>query len=129
MEFTIQYNEGFFEIRTSGDADFQKFRDITEALVTHDRWEPGKSFLMNHTKLNPETLTSDHMRSIAECNAQYSAKVGLSRCALLVTSDVAYGMGRVWEVFVEKKWDVTEKLFRSRDEAIEWLSGKKNENA
>jgi hypothetical protein len=128
MEFAIQYNEEFFEIRTSGDAEFQKFRDILEALVNHDRWEPGKSFLMNHTELNPGTLTLDHMRSIAEFNAQYSAKMGLSRCALLVTSDVAYGMGRVWEAFVEEKWNVTEKLFRSRDEAIEWLSGKKNEN-
>ncbi len=124
MEFTVKYQDGFFEVRTSGDAEWQKFKDILDALVSHKKWKSGKSFLMDHTELNPKTLTSDHMRQIAMFNAQYKAKVGPSKCALVVPSDLAYGLGRMWEVFVDEQWDVTEKLFRYRDEAIAWLIAK-----
>ncbi|MGM0428259.1 MAG: hypothetical protein ACQEQ7_13590, partial [Thermodesulfobacteriota bacterium] len=60
MEFEIHHYDGIFEVRTYGDAEFGKFRDILE-----------------------------------------------------------YGMGRIWEAFVEDKWDASEELFRSREEAIE----------
>ena len=37
MEFNVQYHDGFFEVKTSGDAKFGKFRDILEPLVTHEK--------------------------------------------------------------------------------------------
>jgi len=123
VEFNVQYHDGFFEVKTSGDAEFGKFRDILETLVTHEKWKPGASFLINHTELNSAPLTNDDMRNIAKLNGQYSAKLGQSKCALLLTRDLEFGLARIWEVFVENEWDVTEKLFKSRDEAIAWLSG------
>ncbi|MFO7986956.1 MAG: hypothetical protein R6U38_13935 [Desulfatiglandaceae bacterium] len=122
MEFEIHPYDGIFEVRTYGDAEFGKFRDILEGLVTHEKWQPGTPFLMNHTELNSATLTNEDMRQIAELNGQYSARVGPSKCALLLPRDLEYGMGRIWEAFVEDKWDASEELFRSREEAIEWLS-------
>jgi hypothetical protein len=123
MEFNVQYHDGFFEVKTFGDAEVEKFRDILEALVTHEKWRPGMSFLINHTDLNSESLTSNDMRNIANLNAQYSSKIGKSKCAHLVARDMEFGMARMWESLVEDKWDVTEELFKSRDEAIAWLSG------
>jgi hypothetical protein len=124
LKFNVQYCDGFFEVRTSGDGDVGKFRDLLETLVSHEKWKPGAPFLINHTKLNAAPLTTDDMRSIAKLNNQYSAKLGHAKCALLLTHDLEFGLGRMWEVFVENEWDVTEKLFKSREEAIKWLSGK-----
>jgi hypothetical protein len=62
------------------------------------------------------------MRDIVDLNAQYSRKVGKSKCAHLVARNLEFGMARMWETLVENKWDVSEKLFKSRDEAIAWLS-------
>jgi hypothetical protein len=122
VEFNIQYHDGLFEVKTSGDAEFEKFRDILETLVTHEKWKPGTSFLINHTELNAATLTKDDMLNIARLNGQYSAKLGQAKCAHLLARDLEFGLARMWESFVENEWDVTEKLFKSRDEAIIWLS-------
>jgi hypothetical protein len=47
--------------------------------------------------------------------------VGQARCATVAPRDVQYGLVRMWEVFVEGRWDVIHQAFRSRDEAVSWL--------
>jgi len=121
VEFSVQYHNGFFEVKTFGDAEVGKFRDILEALVTHEKWKSGTALLINHTELNSASLTTDDMRTIVNFNAQYSGQVGKSKCAHLVARDIEFGMVRMWEGWAENKWDVSEKLFKSRDEAIAWL--------
>jgi hypothetical protein len=124
VEFNVQYHDGIFEVKTSGDAEFGKFRDILETLVTHEKWKPGSAFLINHTELNASPLTIDDMRNIAKLNGLYSTKIGQSKCAHLLARDLEYGLARMWQAYVENEWEVTEKLFKSRDEAIVWLSDK-----
>ena len=123
MEFIAQCHDGFFEVKTFGDAEVEKFREVLESLVTHEKWKPGTPFLINHTDLNSAPLTSDDMMKIAGINAQYSAKIGKSKCAHLLARDLEFGMARMWEVFVQDKWDVSACSFRSRDDAIAWLTG------
>jgi hypothetical protein len=122
VEFIVQYHDGFFEVKTFGDAEVEKFRDVLESLVTHEKWKPGTSFLINHTDLNSAPLTTDDMIEIAKINSRYSAKIGKSKCAHLLARDLEFGMARMWETFVQNKWDVSVSLFRSRDDAIAWLS-------
>jgi hypothetical protein len=123
VEFSVQYHDGYFKVEYFGDAEVGTFRDILEALVTHEQWKPGTSFLLNHTALNKAPLTTDDMRDIVNINAQYSGKVGKSKCALLVTRKLEFGMARMWGILVENKWDISEKPFKSRVEAVAWLSG------
>jgi len=54
--------------------------------------------------------------------ANLSLERDREKCAILVARDLEYGMVRMWGVFVEGKWDVTVNLFKSRDEAIVWLT-------
>jgi hypothetical protein len=122
MEFSIHYHDVFFEVITSGDAEVDKFGDILESLAGHEKWKPGTPFLINHAKLNAAPLTPDDMRKIAELNGRYAAKIGNSRCAHFVSRELEFGMARMWETLVEGKWDVSEKLFKSKDEAVAWLT-------
>jgi len=123
VEFIVQYHDGFFEVKTFGDAEVEKFRDILESLVTHEKWNPGTPFLINHTDLNSAPLTADDMVTIAEINGQYRDNIGKSKCAHILARDLEYGMARMWEAFVKDRWDASVSLFRSRDDAIAWLAG------
>lgn len=123
MEFTIQCHDGFFEVKTFGDAEVEKFSEILESLVTHEKWKSGTPFLVNHADLNSAPLTSDDMMEIARINAQYGARIGKSKCAHLLARDLEFGMARMWEAFVQGKWDVSVRSFRSRDDAVAWLTG------
>jgi hypothetical protein len=48
-------------------------------------------------------------------------KVRFNACAIVVPSDAFFGMIRMFEVFVEKKFMVTQ-VFRTIDEAENWLN-------
>ena len=123
MKFTLHYFDGLLEVKTFGEAECVKFREILESMVNHEKWNLGTPFLINHSNLNSGNLTVTDIQSIAEFNSLYKDKIGHSKCAHLVSRDLEYGMVRMWEVYVEGKWYVTNKLFRSRDEAVKWLHG------
>lgn len=122
MDFEILYHDGIFEIKTSGDAEAEKFRNLMEALVTHEKWIPGSPFLVNHARLDAASLTDEDIKNIAKLSNIYRDQIGKSKCAHLLSRDLEYGLARMWQVYVEKEWDATEQLFKSRDEAIAWLS-------
>jgi len=50
----------------------------------------------------------------------------LARCAVVVGSDRAYGMSRMFEVFSEET-DVDVRIFRNLDEAKNWIIEGANE--
>ena len=123
VEFIVDYHHGLFEIKTSGDAEVDKFRDILESLVTHESWKPGTPFLVDHSHLDAAPLTTDDMIKIVGFNRQFRAELGKAKCAHVLARDLEFGLGRMWEAFVENEWDVSERLFKSRDDAIAWLVG------
>lgn len=121
MEFSIRYDDGFFEIKTRGDAEVAIFKAILHDLVSHEKWKPGTPFLVDHSELNAAPLRSADLQTIAGFNAQYSTRIGKAKCAHLLVRDLEYGMARMWEVYMENRWEISSKLFKSRDEAVQWL--------
>ena len=121
MEYEIYWRDGFFEVVTRGEAEGKVFEEYIEVLLSHEKWKPGTPFLSDHTELKVDSLTVEDVYSIAEVCALRKARFGKSRCALYVGQDLGFGLTRMWEVYVEGKWDVIEALFKSRDEAISWL--------
>lgn len=122
MEFSIEYRDGHMAVKASGDADFESFARMHYAILNHDNWKPGTPVLIDHSDANVGSLTVSNVRDVAADVVKYADKIGRSRCAFLVSRDLEYGMIRMWMVFVEDKWLATAKIFRSREEAIAWLS-------
>ena len=122
MEFKLQYRKGLLEVKTSGDAELGTFREMMDSMLAHEEWKPGSPFLLDHSELNAGTLTVDDIRGIAGFCAQRRDRFGRAKCAIVVSRDLEFGIGRMWQVFVSNRWDVTEELFKSKDDAREWLS-------
>ncbi len=122
MKYEVHYDDEFFEVTTHGDAEPGGFEEFVDLLLGHEKWKPGTPFLVDHSELNAGPLTVADIHIIAEMCGRRRAQFGRARCAILVRGRIEYGMARMWEVFVEGEWDVTEHLFNSRDEAISWLN-------
>jgi hypothetical protein len=125
MQFSLQYHQdqGIFEVKTNGEAEVERFCDFMKAIVDHEKWKPGSPVLVDNTKLNAAPLTIDGVKTIANFCEQHRAQFGHAKCALLASRDLEFGLTRMWQVFVSVDvWDVSEKLFKSRDEALAWLS-------
>jgi hypothetical protein len=121
MKYELNYREGFFEVKTYGDAEPGGIKEFLESMVAHEKWKPATSFLVDHSELNFGPLTVDEVRDIADVCARLRAELGQARCASVTPRDVQYGLVRMWEVFVDDRWDVIHQAYRSRDEAVSWL--------
>lgn len=121
MKYEVRYDDEFFEVTTHGDAELERFEDFIDLLLGHEMWKPGTAFLVDHSELNAGPLTVEEVRGIAKVCEKRRAEFGQAKFALLVSRELEYGMARMWETYVEDKWDVTTKLFRSPDEACSWL--------
>jgi len=123
MEFTLDYHDGIFEVRTSGDATRQGFVDFTGAVLGHKDWRPGGLILVDHSKLNILHLTVSDIEYVSDLMGLYIERLGKAKIAFLVDSDLGYGFIRMWQTYVEIriKWQVPEEVFRNREDAIAWL--------
>ena len=74
--------------------------------------------------LDLEQLTSipkgDQIRDVSFEVDRLKATVEWGACAILATSDVVFGISRVFEVFTEGLFSRT-RVFRDREEARRWL--------
>ena len=122
MEYTVIYHGEYFEIKTRGVADFKRFQDMVKSLFEHDKWKLGSHILIDHTELDSGFLTTNDIQAIANLCAEYRAFFGKGKIAIVVARDLEYGMIRMWQAFMNSKvWDMSDKLFKSRDEAIAWI--------
>jgi hypothetical protein len=124
MQFTLRYSGNFFEIKIVGLANPKIYADSLDSLFMQDKWKPGSPLLLDETEMDASQIPVGDVERIAKISALRKTEFGASRCALVVSRDLEYGMNRMWMVFVENKWDVMVELFRSREEAIAWLTAK-----
>ncbi len=121
MKYELKYCEGFFELKTYGDAEPGGIKKFLAPMLVHVKWKAGTSFLVDHSELNFGHLTVNEVYDIADASVRPRAELGRARCATVAPSDEQYGLIRMWEVFVDGRWDVSHQVFRSRDEAVSWL--------
>jgi hypothetical protein len=114
---------GEFPSRVSRVSEGRKrgIKEFLGPMLAHEKWKTGTSFLVDHSELNLGHLTVAEVRDIADVSVRPRAELGRARCATVAPRNVQYGLVRMWEVFVEGRWDVIHQAFRSRDEAVSWL--------
>jgi hypothetical protein len=83
-------------------------------------FDPSFSQLQDYTHVIRIELTPDDIRRLAQ-NSLFSPD---SRRAILVTSDVAFGFARMFEVLRESFGEKGIQVFRKLDEALDWVLAK-----
>jgi hypothetical protein len=84
-------------------------------------FDPSFSQLQDYTHITGMELTPDDIRRLAQ-NSVFSPD---SRRAILVTSDVAFGLARMFEVLREYAGEKGIQVFRNLDDALDWVLAKK----
>lgn len=121
MQYTLSSDDGFLIAKTSGDADLLTLNAMVLEIVRHPQWTKHGQVLVDHSDLNSDTLSSEHLRKHVQRNASVRNHVGNARVALLVARTLEFGMVRMWEGLVSSNWDATTMCFTVREEAIAWL--------
>jgi SpoIIAA-like len=125
MQQTIVFHEDsdVLEVVATGRASVEGYRALIEAILAHPRFRKHGRVLVDKTQLAMTHLPQHELREIARHFARMSAELGNGRAAILVATDVAFGIVRMWEAYVEGHVEFGTRAFRSRDEALAWLAG------
>ena len=83
-------------------------------------FDPTFSQLVDATQLPSIDLDTSDLRRLAE-GSMFSNH---SRRAILVSSDVAFGLARMYETFRESAGETGIHIFRDLDQALDWILAK-----
>lgn len=89
-------------------------------LLADPAVDPVFSQLVDCRQVTELKCTAEEVRQIADADI-FSAQ---SRRAFLVTDDLLYGLARMYEIHRELKGESGIRVFRSFDDAIEWVTAK-----
>ena len=105
------------------------FTEVTGEVTVEEQKEFSRTWLADPDLPSPllvcresvdlDSLTAEMVKDSAKFTSTLDIPDG-SRLAIVVDSDVAYGMSRVYEAWTAEL-NVDIRIFRDRDEAIKWL--------
>lgn len=98
-----------------GDADLLALR---EELAKTPQLEPDFSLLIDLRHANGRNVTSAGVRKLVEQSLVLSAA---ARRAVVVPSDLGFGMARMYEMLRKERGGAT-RVFRDYDEARRWVT-------
>jgi hypothetical protein len=91
-----------------------------ENLRKHPDFDPSFSQLMDFTQVTRIELKEEDVQRLAQASI-FSPD---SRRALVTTSDVAFGLARMFEMLRDTMGEKGIRVFRNLDDALEWILGK-----
>ena len=88
-----------------------------DQILKDPDFDPNYSQLVNFTNASKVDLSADDVRRLAERRVFWQC----ARRAILVADDLGFGFARMFEMLREDAGDNNIRVFRSLDDAIEWI--------
>jgi len=126
MEYKCIYNPDLdiIEVATHGRADMAALFAMLQCIADLCGQHESAHILVDHSQLDAKNLSWDNIDKLSR-NVVFLEDIFQKRkCAHIVLEDYQFGLVRSWEIMVEVKGctDLETKVFRNRNEAIEWIS-------
>lgn len=120
MEYEIQFLTSFVAIQVVGGVTVQGIAKLHDALVYDVRWHPGLPILFDYGRASTAGLDRWAVERMAAVTRAHGPRLGSGRCAVVVGSEVGYGIMRMHELLCD---DVALETFVFRDfpSALRWL--------
>jgi len=124
MAFSIEFiddGRGVMQIG-NGIVTGQELIDTAKFILEKmQQGAPVSYDLIDLSNVDQFSASCDDIRGIARINTAMAQIVGRIGVAFVAPSDIAYGMARMWQVYVQATgWDTY--VFRNHTEAEAWLA-------
>jgi hypothetical protein len=124
MKHHIQIQEKFALIHVSGTAGPSGFSATAVALLALPEWKPNMNILIDYSDLNLSNVTTRDVDILAQSLAPHREQMGGGFCAIVNTKPLDFGLGRIWQVYMEEYTDLRVAVFYDIDEAKSWLQSR-----
>jgi len=108
-------------VTTSGQATTDELHAMTRSALADPRYRRGLKILVDHTATTLAELSASDVQRRADLLVAEGPNFSLHRVAFVTGQTVDYGVGRMLQGWVEGRLDIESRVFRSVDEARDWL--------
>lgn len=122
VSYRLDPAAGIVRVEVSGRPGFDEETGIYRLFRRDPAYRPGMPILVDDRGREAAADLAE-VRALGDVVRHSPANLTGIRCALLVASDLQYGMSRVWAARVAPSGLVVE-VFRSELEALDWLQVK-----
>jgi hypothetical protein len=106
-------------LRTSGEVSPRVAQTTLTALFKNPEFRPGMAIVWDLRRGGLKLFTEESIRATVEFVAQRLATRGHGKGALVVSQQVDYGIGRMFEAYTDQV-PAELRVFRDFDEAMGW---------
>jgi hypothetical protein len=125
VAITYRFEGEFLYTTIEGETSYEAVKAYLDELVVEPRFRPGMPGIIDCRRVTSLFSILDLRRTAADARARPQMQVP-GRAAVLASSNLIYGLLRMYEVFNEGNPSEI-RVFREPDKAMEWLRGKEIE--
>ncbi|MCA9441716.1 MAG: STAS/SEC14 domain-containing protein [Candidatus Omnitrophica bacterium] len=116
----IDAQRGIVYLQMDDPFDVNKGKELIDKMLDHPDFRKGMSTLWDIRGVDAASVTREHMREMRMFNLGREEKRGYGRMAILVDSDINFGLSRMYHVVGDLP-HIEMSVFRELNEAEQWL--------
>lgn len=124
MRYSIDPDKRLIQMVGVGKLIDEEMLECVKALRSDPNVEPDMPTLSDMRHIEVGFTADGVLRMLGIMEDESGVPRSSARAAIVVSSDVAFGMGRMVEMLSDKRIDPSFQIFRSMDDAREWLGVK-----
>jgi hypothetical protein len=106
----------------TGEMSIDEIKTAFEARLENPDFRPGMRVLWDCRKATISALSTGGIQGLIAFNIRHADARGEGMSAIVVSKDVDFGVGRMFEAHAQDlPWQT--KIFRDLESATQWLSG------
>jgi len=123
MAYTYEVDpaHNLVRIKVSGQDTVFLNKKRIETIVKDPLWKPGYNVLVDFRDTAQYDLSSPDVEELAALHGSLGDRIGNGKLAVVASSDIVYGVSRMWKTVTEGHTFMTTSIFRTIKEAEEWL--------
>ena len=120
QDYVINKELGLIVIKYSGEVTIEQLAQLLQNVVSDTDYSISFNVLSDLCELTCD-FSYDQLHELASNFPKPEKAVAGTKSALVADSDFTYGIGRVWASITENRTSEQTRVFRSMQEALEWL--------
>lgn len=121
IRFIHQPENNFLIIKITGTLEWEQLQLAAEKLTNSNEFKPDIDTLYDLTEMDFSNITSEFEQQLIQFRKQLNR--GNAKIACVVTTEVAFGLGRMYEALSDKLPQQV-RVFKAFDDAKLWLTSK-----
>ncbi len=121
LEIASDQKLNVVEVHFKGNVELAGMNSAFQSIINLPDWKPGKSIIFDYSDLDFGSFTSKDMHLNSDLVVRHKASFGAAKWAFIISSDLQFGLMRMWQIITEDRVPMNINLFKNSPDARAWI--------